>query len=67
MDAAEKPREVVIHQSANRPNVLLGGDRELVLVTVMIAAGLAFSLASWWGSPWLSFLAWLGCSLAAHG
>jgi type IV secretion system protein VirB3 len=49
MDVADKPREVVIHQSANRPNLLLGGDRELVLVMIMIATGLAFSLASWWG------------------
>jgi len=49
MDATDKPREIVIHQSANRPNLLLGGDRELVLVMVMIAGGLAFSLASWWG------------------
>jgi type IV secretion system protein TrbD len=49
MDTGDKPREVVIHQSANRPNLLLGGDRELVLFTMMIAAGLAFSLATLWG------------------
>jgi type IV secretion system protein VirB3 len=49
MNTEDKPREVVIHQSANRPNLLLGGDRELVLVTMMIAAGLAFSLATLWG------------------
>src|SRR6476469_650096 len=63
MDAAEKPREVVIHQSANRPNLLLGGDRELVLMTVMIAAGLAFSLASCWGIV-SAVVFWLG-SVAA--
>lgn len=49
MNTADKPRETVIHQSANRPNQLLGGDRELVLVMVMVCGGLAFSLASWWG------------------
>jgi type IV secretory pathway TrbD component len=49
MQYADKPREVIIYQSANRPNLLLGGDRELVLVTVMVAGGLAFSLATWWG------------------
>lgn len=49
MPESDAPREVVIHQSANRPNLLLGGDRELVLVMVMIAFALAFSLASWWG------------------
>ena len=45
----DKPREVAIHQSANRPNQLLGGDRELVLVAILIAVSLAFSLASLWG------------------
>ena len=38
-----------IHQSANRPNQILGGDRELVLVGAMIAVSLAFSLGTWWG------------------
>ena len=49
----------MIHQSANRPNLLLGGDRELVLVMVMIAGGLAFSLASWWGIG-LAVVLWIG-------
>lgn len=62
MDTADKPREIVIHQSANRLNLLLGGDRELVLVMVMIAGGVAFSLASWWGiglaaALWISSMA----------
>ena len=45
----EKPREVVIHQSANRPNLLLGGDRELVLMAAMLTASLVFVIATWWG------------------
>ena len=63
MDIADKPREILINQSANRPNLLLGGDRELVLVTVMITGGLAFSLASWWGIG-LAVMLWIG-SIAA--
>ena len=63
MNTADAPRETVIHQSANRPNLLLGGDRELVLVMVMIAGGLAFSLASWWGIG-LAVALWIG-SMAA--
>ncbi|MEP6539030.1 MAG: conjugal transfer protein TrbD [Bryobacteraceae bacterium] len=63
MDTADKPREILIHQSANRPNLLLGGDRELVLITVMITGGLAFSLASWWGIG-LAVMLWIG-SIAA--
>ena|SRR5215472_4842436 len=58
MDAEEKPREIVIHQSANRPHLLLGGDRELVLVTIMVACGLAFSLACWWGMA-VAIVLWL--------
>jgi type IV secretion system protein VirB3 len=49
MDSADRPREIIIHQSANRPNQLMGGDRELVLVSLLTSVALAFSLASWWG------------------
>ena len=49
MDSAESLREVPFNQSANRPNLLLGADRELVLLSSLITAGLGFSLASWWG------------------
>ena len=45
----DKPREILIHQSANRPNLLLGGDRELVLLAAMLSASLIFVIASWWG------------------
>ena len=45
----EKPREIVLHQSANRPNLLLGCDRELVLIAAMLSASLTFVIASWWG------------------
>lgn len=49
MFETQQPRQALIHQSANRHNLLLGADREIVLVTVMIAVGLAFSLGTWWG------------------
>jgi type IV secretion system protein TrbD len=45
----DKPREVVIHPSANRASLLLGGDRELVLFAALMAAILAFALVTWWG------------------
>jgi type IV secretion system protein TrbD len=50
MDNATRPREIPIHQSANRPNTLLGADREMVLVAIMIAFGMGLSLAAWWGA-----------------
>jgi len=45
----DKPREIVIHQSANRPHLLLGGDRELVLFAALMSAMLIFALVTWWG------------------
>ena len=47
--AADRPREIVIHPSVNRPNQILGGDRELVLLTLLVSVSLAFSLATLWG------------------
>jgi type IV secretion system protein VirB3 len=46
MDA---PRQAVFHQSINRPNLMMGGDRRLVLLAAMIAGIMAFSLQTWWG------------------
>ena len=46
---ADRPREIIIHPSLNRPNQLLGRDRELVLLTILISVSLAFSLATLWG------------------
>jgi type IV secretion system protein VirB3 len=45
----DKAREIVMHQSANRPHLMLGGDREMVLLSMLIGACLAFSVATWWG------------------
>lgn len=59
MDDATKPRDIPIHQSTNRPNTLLGADRELVLLAIMIAFGMGLSVATWWGVA-LAALFWLG-------
>ena len=59
MSETDKPREVIIHQSVNRPNQILGGDRELVLIAILIAVSLAFSLSTWWGVG-VSIGFWLG-------
>ena len=45
----DRPREIIIHQSANRPHLLLGGDRELVLFAALMSAMLIFALVTWWG------------------
>ncbi len=49
MNLNETPREIVIHQSLNRPNQLMGADRELTLVSLLTTFALGFGLASWWG------------------
>jgi type IV secretory pathway TrbD component len=56
--AKDRPREITILPSANRPNQILGGDRELVLASVLIAVSLAFSLATLWGIA-LSIAFWV--------
>ena len=58
MDNANGPREVVVHQSVNKPNLVLGGDRELVLVAILVSFSLGFSLATWWGIG-LSVVFWV--------
>jgi type IV secretion system protein VirB3 len=60
MPEPDRPREAIIHQSANRPNQILGGDRELVLIAILTAVSLAFSLATWWGLG-VSVAFWIGC------
>jgi type IV secretory pathway TrbD component len=59
MQSSDRAREVVIHQSANRPNQILGGDRELVLIAMLTSISLAFALGTWWGIG-LSVAFWVG-------
>jgi len=66
MQTTDRPREIVIHQSANRPNQILGGDRELVLIAMLTAISLAFSLGSWWGIG-LSVAFWVGAVAVLQG
>ena len=63
MENANGPREVVVHQSVNKPNLVLGGDRELVLVAIMVSFSLGFSLATWWGIG-LSVVFWVAAMAA---
>ena len=57
----EQPREVLFHQSANHPTQLMGCDRELLLIAMLAAVLLAFSLATWWGIL-LALVFWLGAA-----
>ncbi len=38
----ESPRELAIHRSLVRPNLLAGADRELVLINIFVAMALVF-------------------------
>lgn len=48
MESNDQPREVQIFQSANRPNLIMGGDREMVLLAGLLSAALIFSVATVW-------------------
>lgn len=43
----DEPRRIPIHRSLNRPNLIMGGERELVLMTMLFAAMIAFTASSW--------------------
>lgn len=43
-------REVRIYQSTNRPNLLIGCDRELVLLLGLLCAALVLSVATIWAA-----------------
>jgi type IV secretion system protein TrbD len=42
------PRETTFHASLNRPNLMMGGDRELVLLSGIASVLLIFDLMTWW-------------------
>lgn len=44
---SNEPRRVPIHRSLNRPSLLMGGERELVLMTLLTAVMIAFTSSSW--------------------
>lgn len=46
MTAQTQPREVVLYRSVNRPVTLLGGDRELVVMSIVLAVTIAMSFAN---------------------
>lgn len=51
-------RTIPISRGINRPNLLLGGDRELVMISGIMAAVLIFSVVTLW-SALIGILLWL--------
>jgi len=43
----DEQRRIPIHRSLNRSNLILGGERELVLMTALFAAMICFTASSW--------------------
>lgn len=56
----EEPRRITIHRSLNRPHLLLGAERGLVLMTGLITALLLFSGSISVVSIALAILFWSG-------
>ncbi len=40
-------RTIPIHRAGNRPNLFMGGDREMVMFTGLVAFALIFSAQDW--------------------
>ena len=43
----EDRRMIPIHSAVNRPNLFMGGDRELVMFTALLAVALIFAAQEW--------------------
>ena len=54
----DPPREVDVYESVNRPNLLMGCEREPILVIGLLCAMLVFALLTFW-SIVLGIGAWL--------
>ncbi len=54
----DPPREVDVYESVNRPNLLMGCEREPILVIGLLCAMLIFALLTFW-SIVLGVGAWL--------
>jgi len=50
MNNLDAPREVKFHESANRHNLILGGEREWVLCTALISVILIVLIQTWWSA-----------------
>ena len=44
----DTPRQITIHPSVDRPRLILGADREMVIFVGLISAILVFALVTWW-------------------
>ena len=49
-----------IHRSANRTNLFMGGDREMVMLSGLLAAALIFASMNWFAAIIGVFL-WISC------
>ncbi len=47
-ELADRPREVPIHRSLVRPNLVAGADRELVIINLVLAVALVFGIGFSW-------------------
>ena len=54
--APDAPREIPIHRSLVRPNLLGGADRELVLINVFAAVALVFGAGPSWATAGVAAL-----------
>jgi type IV secretion system protein VirB3 len=50
MTDLDAPREVKFHESANRHNLILGGEREWVLLSALVCVILIVLIQTWWSA-----------------
>jgi type IV secretory pathway TrbD component len=52
-------RHTAFHRALHRPNLFLGGERELVMTTALLAGGLAIAAQNWVAAA-VSAAVWFG-------
>ncbi len=55
----DSPREIKYHESANRHNLILGGEREWVLISALACVILIVLIQTWWSAA-LGLALWFG-------
>lgn len=60
MDREESLRMTAFHRALHRPQQIMGGERELMLFSMLVAGGLIVSALNWLATG-IGFVLWMIC------
>jgi len=62
MDNENQLKSIKVHSALNKPNLLLGGERELILIIGLFSAIMVF-IAMTWQTFLIGITMWIGLSM----